>query len=136
MDKLSLDIQDSALLIIDLQEKLMAVMRNRDEVCRCTNVLLALFKECKAPILVTEQYPKGLGATVNEVRKNLNDFIYIEKNSFSAYTQDMEKFLQCLKKKTLILTGCETHILCLSDHSRSCQWRVQRSFGPGCIEFS
>ena len=67
LTRFHLDAQEAVLLIIDVQTRLMAAMEDRDRVCRNTGILLTAARELHIPVVVTEQYPKGLGPTVPEV---------------------------------------------------------------------
>jgi len=71
---------DSVLVVIDLQEKLMNAMKDREKVYKNTNLLLSTAKEFNIPVILSEQYPRGLGTTVAMIKDNLpEDYIYIEK---------------------------------------------------------
>jgi nicotinamidase-related amidase len=102
------------LLIVDIQDKLAAVMKDRDAVVRNNLHLIELAKMLGMSVMVTEQYPKGLGTTVPEIRDALPRYQPIEKMTFDCCGQPA--FLGTLKshaKKTVILTGMETHICVL-----------------------
>ncbi len=103
------------LVIIDVQDKLLNVVQSKDEVI---NNILKLVKVCKIlniPIIITEQYPKGLGRTNQKLIETLsNDYAPIEKTTFSCFkVKEFEERLLKLGRKTLILTGLETHICVL-----------------------
>ena len=113
MEKFKLDKEKITLLIIDLQEKLLPAMPERDKVIKNTKILLALAKEYDFPVIVTEQYAKGLGATVPEIKESLSDYYLIEKNTFSAWDQALQEALKTIgtnKSQTLIVVGTETHV--------------------------
>ncbi|MEA1962496.1 MAG: isochorismatase family protein [Bacillota bacterium] len=110
MSKYELINEDSILLVIDLQEKLMKAMEKREQVYKNTNLLIAIAKQFNIPIIITEQYPKGLGTTVSEIQNNLDQYEYVEKNSFNACTQSLKQILEKHKQKTILVTGSETHI--------------------------
>jgi nicotinamidase-related amidase len=114
VDKFSLTKEDAVLLIIDIQERLAIVMKERDRVVKNTQHLVELAKMTAMPVVVTEQYPKGLGRTVQELRSALPETAPIEKISFDCCGQS--GFLEELKahnKKTVIVAGMETHICVL-----------------------
>ena len=114
LDNYILNREDAVLLIVDIQEKLAAVMKDRDEVVRNNLHLIELAKMLGMSVMVTEQYPKGLGTTVPEIRDALPRYQPIEKMTFDCCGQPA--FLGTLKshaKKTVILTGMETHICVL-----------------------
>lgn len=110
MKKFTLLKEESLLFIIDIQERLVPAMKNGEEVIDNTNILIAAAKEMKVPIIVTEQYPKGLGPTVPEIEKNLKDVQKFEKTMFSACTDGVVGALESKGKKKIIITGMETHV--------------------------
>ena len=107
---------ETILIVIDVQEVLMKQMSQeiRNNVIRNIKTLLAFAKEMAIPILITEQYPKGLGKTVPEIKMELKSILPIEKVSFSCYGMKMFKDkLNQLARKQAILTGIETHVCVL-----------------------
>lgn len=108
--------QEEALLaIVDFQEKLARAIKE-DVVERTLENLIKLINLAKIysiPILLTEQYPKGLGETLKEIRELLSEQP-IEKIHFSCMEE--EKFSKNLiktGKRKIILTGMETHVCVL-----------------------
>lgn len=97
-------------MIIDIQDRLAAPMKDKDEVINNTNVLIQAAKEMDMPIIVTEQYPKGLGPTVDELTENLDDVNRFAKIDFSAYVDDIKEAIKQTGRKRVIITGMETHI--------------------------
>tara|TARA_B100000401_G_C52548036_1_gene597079 strand:- start:140 stop:691 length:552 start_codon:yes stop_codon:yes gene_type:complete len=113
---MKLDINNCCLLIIDLQEKLLSHIFNKEKIKYHSNKLVELFVELRVPIIYTEQYPNGLGSTVNCLKKKLreNNSKRIEKTTFSAYeNEDLKNFLTQIKKQQVILIGIESHICVL-----------------------
>ncbi len=113
---MKLDIDDCCLLIIDLQEKLLPHIFNKEKIKYNSKRLVELFDELNIPIIYTEQYPKGLGPTVNCLKKKLidNKSIKIEKTTFSAFeNEDLKIFLTQINKKQVIVLGIESHICVL-----------------------
>jgi isochorismate hydrolase len=107
---------EAVLIVIDVQEVLMKQMSQeiRNNVIRNIKTLLAFAKEMAIPVLITEQYPKGLGKTVPEIKMELKSVLPIEKVSFSCYGMKMFKDkLNQLARKQVILTGIETHVCVL-----------------------
>ena len=114
MDKFFINSEEVALIILDMQERLAAAMKTRQQVVDNCLHLIETAKLFQIPILVTEQYPKGLGPTLSEIREALPDYSPFEKISFNC-TQEtgfLEK-VASLGKKKLLLTGMETHICVL-----------------------
>lgn len=113
-DKFVLDRENTVLLIVDIQEKLAVVMKEKDKVVKNNLHLIELVKMTGMPVLVTEQYPKGLGPTVSELREALPYYRPIEKMTFDCCGQpDFLDELKELNKTNVILTGMETHICVL-----------------------
>ncbi|MFH0788039.1 MAG: hydrolase [Pseudomonadota bacterium] len=114
MDKFFINEQDTALFIIDIQDKLAAAMRHKGQVVNNTLHLIELAKLLQIPILATEQYPKGLGPTLAEIREALPVYAPFEKGSFDCCQEAgfLDK-VAALGRKKLLLTGMETHICVL-----------------------
>jgi len=114
VDNFFLDKNDALLLIIDIQERLAVVMKEKDKVVKNTQHLIELAKMMNIPLVVTEQYPKGLGRTVPELQSLIPGSKPIEKISFNCC--DEPSFLSeinKLGKKKIIVTGMETHVCVL-----------------------
>ncbi|MBM4129332.1 MAG: hydrolase, partial [Nitrospira sp.] len=84
MDKFFLNRNSLVLAIIDIQEKLAGVMKFREEVVKNCLHLIELAKLYNLPIVLTKQYTKGLGQTVEEIRNALPSYTPIEKLSFDC----------------------------------------------------
>lgn len=114
MEKFHLSSDNVGFVFIDIQERLANVMKEKEKVVNNCLHLIELAKLLDIPLILTEQYPKGLGITVEEIRKALPEYKPIEKITFSCC--DEPSFLNEIKKinrKTLILTGMETHVCVL-----------------------
>ena len=98
---------DAVVLIVDIQEKLLNAIDNKSIVTVASKMSSAA-KLLGLPVIITEQYPQGLGATVESI-KEVADAIYIEKTLFSAY-EDIKETLKQTGRKQVILLGVETHI--------------------------
>jgi nicotinamidase-related amidase len=108
--------EKSVLVVIDVQDVLMKQMNQEVGGKVITNIctLLSFAKEMAIPILITEQYPKGLGKTVLEIRTELGSLPPIEKVSFSCCgVEAFNDRLNQLARKQVILTGIETHVCVL-----------------------
>ena len=113
---MKLDINNCCLLIIDMQEKLLSHIFNKEKIKYHCNKLVELLVELSVPIIYTEQYPKGLGSTVNCLKKKLtqNNSKKIEKTTFSAYENEgLKKILTQTNKQQVIVVGIESHICVL-----------------------
>jgi len=110
MNKLHLQSEDTVLVVVDIQDKLMKAMKDRERVYKNTVLLLETAKQFDIPVIVTEQYPKGLGPTVPEITEHLPEHSRVEKTHFSACVPDFNNLLQNINRKQVIITGSETHI--------------------------
>ena len=99
---------DSALVVIDIQERLASVMPAREAVVRGTGILLQAAARLQIPVWFTEQYPKGLGSTVAEVGALLPQAAQrVEKTCFSACAA------LPLTRPQVVLAGMEAHVCVL-----------------------
>ncbi len=108
--------QNGALVIIDVQGALVKAMDPEvvTRVIRNVQILIAFAKEMKMPILVTEQYPKGLGETIPEIKKDLGGIVPIEKMTFGCCEIDaFRSRLEGSGRKEIILCGIEAHVCVL-----------------------
>lgn len=102
---------DCMLLVIDIQEKLMPVIFQQEQVIKNTNTLLKGMTVLNVPIVVTEQYPKGLGKACAEIELPEGQMLF-EKITFSCVATDEIRERICTKKQ-IILCGAEAHICVL-----------------------
>ncbi len=114
MDKYFLNRDDAVLVMVDIQERLAAVMSERKKVVDNCLHLIEIAKLLHIPMIINEQYPKGLGHTVGEITNALPDNNPIEKIAFSCCRQAafLER-LAALGKKKIVLCGMETHVCVL-----------------------
>jgi len=109
-----LDKQKSCLVVMDVQEKLANKVINAKNMIGCCEWLVRLASELDVPILACEQYPKGLGRTINPLRNLLTPNLFIEKASFSAFSDaTFHQELYKLNRKQIVLIGIETHVCIL-----------------------
>jgi nicotinamidase-related amidase len=106
-----LSIDNTALLIIDVQEKLFRVINGKELLLENLQKIISGARALGIPILVTEQNPAGLGGTLSELKALLADIQPVSKFSFSCCGDErcMEE-LASLKRTQLLLAGIETHI--------------------------
>lgn len=102
--------KECLVLVIDVQEKLVNMLT--DEKVKENAIKIAkAFGILNLPAIITEQYPKGLGSTIQEIKEALPNAKYFEKTNFSALKENGIK--EALTKKQVILFGIETHICVL-----------------------
>ncbi len=101
------------LMVIDPQEKLMAVIHEAERVSKNIALLAHLAKTFKIPVLPTTQYVKGLGPYVSELRPLFEEYTFYDKVEFSALKNEaISAAVDLLQpvRQTMILCGVETHI--------------------------
>jgi nicotinamidase-related amidase len=103
--------EGAVLVIIDVQEKLFLRMVEKEKLAENMVRLIQFADVMKIPIILTEQYPKGLGHTVAPVKKLVPHIAPVEKVEFSCFgSAKFKEALANLEPKTLIITGIEVHI--------------------------
>ncbi|HQV78851.1 MAG TPA: hydrolase [Chitinophagales bacterium] len=105
--------KETALLVIDIQEKLMPVVQDATNLFLNANRLIKAANTLQLPILITEQYPSGLGNTCKEIEQ-IEQAKIIEKICFSC--MQSQQILDRLKQnniKSIIVCGVESHICVL-----------------------
>jgi len=101
-------------LIIDIQERLFPAMYEKETLLKNCQILIQGLSEIKIPLLVTQQYTKGLGETVTELKSVIPDFSIVEKRDFSCCDEPgvMQK-LNETGTKNIIICGIESHVCVL-----------------------
>ena len=103
--------ETTVLVAIDFQERLSPVMHEKEKLLRQALKLIQGIKVMEIPVILTEQYPKGLGPTLPDITELLPDIKPIEKTCFNCC--DSEAFLNALGatgRKQVLLCGIEAHI--------------------------
>jgi nicotinamidase-related amidase len=101
----------TALLLIDIQEKILNVMLNRDNLIENCIKLIKGFKVLNLPVFFTEQYPKGLGPTTHFLQKELEGLSPIQKTSFSCIRAgNLFQRLNDNNIKQVVVAGIESHV--------------------------
>lgn len=106
--------EESAGLIVDIQERLFPHIYEHENIEKNTQILIQGLKILEVPIIVTEQYRKGLGLTIPSIANSLESHESIEKMSFSCCdNENFEAELERFNKKNVIIAGIETHVCVL-----------------------
>jgi nicotinamidase-related amidase len=107
-----LDRDRSALLVIDLQDSYRGKLHGEEHLVASARRMIFAAGVLGVPVLVTEQYPKGLGATRAEIAEALpGDAARFEKTSFSAFgAPGLPEKLAALGRDQLVVVGIETHV--------------------------
>ena len=106
---------NTVLVVVDLQEAFRSPINDFAQIAARTSIAVRGFQILGLPVIVTEQYPKGLGRTAEEILFSLPpDFEFIEKTAFSSC--GAASFMEKLREtgaNQIVLCGLETHI-CVS----------------------
>ncbi|MCU1296594.1 MAG: isochorismatase hydrolase [Acidobacteriaceae bacterium] len=113
MARRSLDANHCALLVVDIQERLLPPIFQKEQLVKNSQLLIRAAGILKIPVLATTQYAKGLGSTVPEIASLLPETEPIDKQTFSCFGSDA--FCSMLKRlrgnrTTVLLCGMESHI--------------------------
>ncbi|MEQ9619646.1 MAG: hydrolase [Deltaproteobacteria bacterium] len=109
--------EDTSLVVVDMQERLMSAMPeiNSSSAVKNVKILLESARILDMPVNITEQYPKGLGPTIEDIKESVGDgFNPIEKVVFScARVEEFKSALNDLGRSSVLLAGVETHVCVL-----------------------
>ncbi|MGD8228262.1 MAG: isochorismatase family protein [Desulfobacteraceae bacterium] len=117
--------ENTGLLIIDVQEKLMEVMERKRGILENIIKLLHLSALYKLPLILTEQYPRWLGTTLTEIQGLLPAYDPITKMHFNCCDVDaFNERLEGERLQSVIVTGVESHICVF----QTCACLLQRGY--------
>jgi nicotinamidase-related amidase len=106
--------EETAAVVIDIQEKLVPHIHEHEQLLENCRILIAGLQALDIPILLTEQYSKGLGTTVSPIRTVLHQYKPLEKMSFSCCGSDeFVSAVEKLDKKYILICGMEAHVCVL-----------------------
>lgn len=109
-----LDRKHSVLVVIDVQERLYPSIHEHERMLGRIDLLLTAANLMKIPVILTEQYPKGLGSTIEAIRRLVPNVEPLSKMDFSCLPAlGFKERLAALHKEhreQIVLTGIETHI--------------------------
>lgn len=110
-----LDPKITGLWVIDIQEKLFPLIDRSSQILDQICFVIEAFKALNLPLIVTEQYPKGLGKTIEQIQKILpKDQEVFEKTSFSGYyNSKLREAVDRTGVHSWILVGIEAHVCIL-----------------------
>lgn len=108
-----MDAQRSLLLVVDLQERLVPAIDGHQALLEQAAWLCRLAGMMSVPIVVSEQYPKGLGATVAPLQALTGQAEYVEKLCFSAAAEQTLDGTVLSTRDQVVICGAETHVCVL-----------------------
>lgn len=123
--------EESCGLVIDIQERLFPHIYQYDLLEKNAEILIKGLRILDVPILVTEQYRKGLGLTISSIQAALIEFNAIEKVAFSCCdNNDFISSLKILNRKNIIISGIESHVCVL----QTVMDLLQQGYQPVVVE--
>lgn len=118
-------------LVVDIQERLFPHINGHDELAKNVEILIKGLQALEVPVVVSEQYKKGLGDTIESIETLVDQVPHVEKMAFSCCDEPklMEK-IELSSKRFVILAGMETHICVL----QTAIDLLERGYHPVVIE--
>jgi len=105
---------NTAALIIDIQERLFPHINDHDVLAADTKILIKGLQVLGIPLIVTQQYSKGLGKTIESIENLFEPFSHIEKTAFSCCDEPLVvKEFEMMDKDFILLAGIESHVCVL-----------------------
>lgn len=106
-----LDRDRSVVVVIDIQERLFPHVHEHERMLARVDLMLSAAALMKIPVVLTEQYPRGLGATIEEIRRSIPGIQPLTKMDFSCVpAPGFAEKLSSLNRDQVLLTGIETHV--------------------------
>jgi len=103
--------KNALLLVIDMQERILPQIEDASNLTNNTIILIQCCKILNLPVLVTEQYPEGIGPTAAALSTDLGQYPKILKRTFSCCREPLFlKTLETAARKQIIIAGIETHV--------------------------
>ena len=104
----------AVLLVVDIQQRLMPTLTDAGRLTANSAALLRMADALSVPVVVTEQNPRGLGPTVEEVARELpSSAMRVEKTVFSAFVEEVKSTLLGLGRPEVLVCGIEAHVCVL-----------------------
>lgn len=104
----------AALIVVDFQERLAPAMHDLDETLARATTLIETANRLDVPVLLTEQYPKGLGRSLAPIDALIRADCRVEKLEFSAAANtDFSRRLAALDRQEAVVCGIEAHVCVL-----------------------
>ncbi len=122
---------ETAAVVVDIQERLLPHIHDYGKVLENCLKLVEGLQILSVPLLVTQQYTKGLGPTNPSLAAKFDEFRHIEKTAFSCCEEpSFKEEISGLGKKNIILCGIETHVCIL----QTCIDLLEEGYAPVVVE--
>lgn len=112
---IKIKIEETIGLIVDYQEKILPAINEKEWILNNAEKLITGMKLLEVPVILSQQYSKGLGNTVQEITDAAHTKEYFDKTTFSCYSnQEIKQWINNQKQcKNVIICGIESHICVL-----------------------
>jgi len=108
----TLQASQAVLLVVDIQERLLPNIHYYQQVVKNTQILIQTCQLLDVPVIVSEQYVKGLGPTIANISQWFNpQIVVLEKTTFGALAEPtISEAFQRLNRSQVVVCGVETHV--------------------------
>jgi nicotinamidase-related amidase len=107
----ALDTENTVLVVIDIQDRILRAMHDKERLLQNLIKLIKGVRVLEVPVVLTEQYPAGLGPTLPEVAQILPDVRPVAKFCFSGCDEEhFREALESLNRRQVLLAGIEAHV--------------------------
>ena len=122
---------ETAAVVIDIQERLLPHIYDGKKILENCSKLIEGLHILSVPVIVTQQYTKGLGPTEPSIVQKFPEFNYIEKTAFSCFDEPaFKEEISITGKQNIILCGIETHVCVL----QTCLDLIDGGYNPVVVE--
>lgn len=123
--------KETAAVVVDVQERLLPHIYDGKKILQNCIKLIEGLQILSLPVIVTQQYTKGLGPTDPAIVTQFSEFNYIEKTAFSCFEEPaFKEEVSILDRKNIIICGIESHVCVL----QTCLDLIDGGFRPVIVE--
>jgi len=122
-----MDASKSSLLIVDVQERLLPAIEDGAAVLQNCIWLAGVARRLQVPVVVSEQYPAGLGPTAAALREALDGARFVEKTHFSCVADGCLAGTEVDARRQVVVTGTEAHV-CVMQTVLELRWQGKEVF--------
>lgn len=122
-----MDRRKSCLLVVDVQERLLPAIADGETVLKRCLWLFGVAQKVGVPVVVTEQYPQGLGRTVEELRAAAGEATVVTKTHFSGVSDGCLEGTAVAARRQVVVVGTEAHV-CVLQTALELRWQGKEVF--------
>ncbi len=106
--------EDTMLFVVDMQEKLVPAMYEKEKLEERNDMLIEGIRLMEMPIMISQQYTKGLGSSLPSIYEAAGSVTYFEKNAFSCFRdENIRMAIENAHRKNILVCGTEAHVCVL-----------------------